>query len=76
MQLLLLLVLALIFVPLPFPVIVTPCFHPPEQSLAAGWRGAVRAHRPIIVAPAPSPRCPCPCKQDRLNSLNHLLNSA
>ena len=34
---------------------------PAEQSLAAGWRGAVRLHRPVVVvAPAPSPRRPCP----------------
>jgi hypothetical protein len=32
-----------------------------EQSLTAGWRGAVRVHRPVVVvAPAPFPRCPCP----------------
>jgi hypothetical protein len=38
------------------PVVVAPCFHPHEQSLAVGWRGAVRAHRPIVVVePPPSP---------------------
>jgi hypothetical protein len=42
-------VVALVFVPLPLPV-VAPCFHPLEQSLAAG---SARAYHPIVVvAPA------------------------
>ena len=46
-------VVALVIVPLPLPVVVTPCFHPLEQSLAAG---SVRAYRPVVVvAPASFP---------------------
>ena len=39
-------IVALVIVPLLLPVIITLCFHPLEQSLAAG---SVHAYHPIIV---------------------------
>ena len=46
-------VIALVIVPLLLPVVVAPCFHPLEQSLAVG---SVCAYHPIvIVAPASFP---------------------
>jgi hypothetical protein len=50
---------SLAIVPLPLPV-VDARVHAASNCSRRGVGGAVRAHPPVVVAPAPSLCCPCP----------------